>query len=329
MPLFLQEEDVRQLLTMEDAIEAVEGAFRLWAEGGASMVPRMASSPPDIPGHFYLRWMMPGTIHELGVMGAKMLIVAAPGTQPPRRGRFIVLLFDSSDGSLLALVEADALSRIRTGAVTAVGTKHLARERSATLGIFGSAGYAPMQAVAVCAVCPIQKIKVYSPTPENRRRFADELEGLLKREVVPVESSREAVVGSDIVVTVSNAVTPVFAGELLEPGTHVTAVGSSIPDHREVDDQTVLRSKIVVEYMEQALKEAGDLVIPISNGVITAQSVYAELAEIVGGKKPGRVSDDEITLFKFNGIAIEDIACALKVYQRARERGMGQALASG
>ena len=327
MALLLNEKDVSELLTMEDAIDAVEESFRHWAQGGASMVPRYTMPAPEMPGQYYLRWIMSGTLRMMGVMGAKVLVAASPGTPPPRRGRFLVLLFDPQDGSLLALIEGVALTKIRTGAVTAVGTKYLSRESSATLGIFGSADYASMQAIAVCAVRPIQRIKVYSPTPEHRRRFAQEMERLLEREVIPVDTSRDAVSGSDIIVTVSNAVEPVFQGELLEGGTHINAVGSSIPEHREVDDQTVLRSKIVVEYKDQALKEAGDLVIPINNGVISPRDIYAEIAEVVEGSKPGRVSADEITLFKFNGIAIEDIACGLKVYQRAKELGRGAEVA--
>ena len=131
----------------------------------------------------------------MGVMGAKVLVAASPGTPPPRRGRFLVLLFDPQDGSLLALIEGVALTKIRTGAVTAVGTKYLSRESSATLGIFGSADYASMQAIAVCAVRPIQRIKVYSPTPEHRRRFAQEMERLLEREVIPVDTSPRCSIG--------------------------------------------------------------------------------------------------------------------------------------
>ena len=323
MALLFTDKDVGRLLTMEDAITAVEDVFRQWAQGEASLVPRMVATPPDTPGHYYLRWFMPGAIYGSGVIGAKILIVQTPGTEPRKRGTYSVLLFDSQDASLLAAIEGTTLTKIRTGAVTGAAAKYLARPSSATLGIFGTGAYAPAQVVAICTVLPIQRVKVYSRNPTNRQRFAQELRSLVKCDVTPVDSSQEVVVGSDVVVTVTNSSTPVFDGELLEAGTFISAAGSSNPNNRETDDRTILRSKIVVEYMEQALKEAGDLVIPIGNGVITAQDVYAELAEVIGGKKPGRVSDDEITLFKFNGIAIEDIACALRVYQRAWEQGVG------
>ncbi|MBI4200618.1 MAG: ornithine cyclodeaminase family protein [Chloroflexi bacterium] len=324
MALFFSETDVADLLPMEDAIDAVEEGFRHLARGGASMVARLAADPPPFPGHYFLKWLMPGTLDALGVMGMKLILGAAPGTGARREARFQVLLFESQNGSLLAYMDGTELTKIRTGAVTAVGTKYLARPDAQTLGIFGSAQYAPMQAVGVCAVRPIKKIKVYSPTPEHRRRFAQELERLLRREVVAVDSSDQAVKGSDIVVTVTNAREPVFRGELLEEGAHVSAAGSSLPDHREVDDQTVLRSKIVVEHREQALKESGDLAIPIARGVITPDAIHAELKDVVGGGRPGRVSDSEITLLKFNGVAIEDIACALAIYRRATREGKGQ-----
>ena len=323
MALLLNEDDVRELLTMEDAIEAVEECFRDWSRGEASMVPRQTMPAPELPGQYYLRWMMPGRPPLMGAMGAKVLVTASPGTLAPKKARFLILLFSPADGSMLALIEGSNLTKIRTGAVTGVGTKYLSRVSSTTLGIFGSADYALTQAMAVCAVRPIETIKVYSPTPEHRKKAAKEMEHVLEREAKAVTSSRDAVCGSDIIVTVSNAIEPVFNGQDLEIGTHITAVGSSIPDHREVDDETVVRSKIVVEYKEQALKEAGDLVIPISNGVISPEDIYAGISEIVGGSKPGRISADEITLFKFNGIAIEDVACGLKVYQRAKEQGRG------
>ncbi len=323
MALLITDNDVSNLLAMEDAIDVVEEAFRQLALGGASMPPRIATDPPQGPGHSYLRWLMPGTIHQLGIMGAKILVAASPGTTPPRRARFIILLFDSATGDMLAMVQGEDLSRIRTGAVTAVGIKHLARKECTRLALFGSSKYAAMQAVGVCAVSPIQEISIYSPTPEHRQSFAATLRPLVDAEVIAAETTEGALGGADIVVTVTNARNPVFSGDHIEEGMHLSVVGSSIPDMREVDEATLHKSKVVVEFMDQALKEAGDLVIPISQGTYNKADIYAEMADVVAEKVPGRESDQEITLFKFNGIAIEDIACAGKVYQLAKERGMG------
>ena len=323
MALLITDNDVSNLLTMEDAIDVVEEAFRQLALGGASMPPRIATDPPQGPGHSYLRWLMPGTIHQLGIMGAKILVAASPGTNPPRRARFIILLFDSTTGEMLAMVQGEDLSRIRTGAVTAVGIKHLGRQECTRLALFGSSKYAAMQAVGVCAVSPIQEISIYSPTPEHRQSFAATLRPLVDAEVIAAGTAEEALGGADIVVTVTNARNPVFSGDHIQEGMHLSVVGSSIPDMREVDEATLHKSKVVVEFMDQALKEAGDLVIPISQGTYNKADIYAEMADVVAGRVSGRESDQEITLFKFNGIAVEDIACAGKVYQLAKERGLG------
>ncbi len=324
MALLITNAEVASLLTMEDAIDAVEEAFRQLALGGASMPPRISTPPPEGPGHSYLRWLMPGTIHGQGIMGAKILVASSPGTTPLRRARFILLLFDSANGELLAMVDGEDISRIRTGAVTAVGIKHLGRKDCRKLALFGSSKYAAMQGVGVCAVSPVQEISVYSPNPEHRQSFADTLDPVVPAEVIGVESAEEALSGADIVVTVTNAREPIFSADHIRPGMHLSVVGSSIPDMREVDEATLHKSKVVVEFMDQALKEAGDLVIPISQGTYDKSDIYAEMADVVGGKVPGRVSDDEITLFKFNGIAIEDMACAGKVYQLAKERSIGR-----
>lgn len=324
MPLLLNDLEVEDLLRMEDAMEVVEEAFRQLAVGGASMVARITTPPPDAPGQYYLRWLMPGTIHSMGVMGAKILVAPSPGDAPGGPTRLMVFLFDSNDGSLLAAMSGRALSTIKTGAVTGVGTKYLARPDSRTLGIIGSTRLAEAQAVAVSIVRSIERIKVYSPTPAHRERCARAIAKTVNVDVTAVDTSDEAVSGSDIVVTATNSKEPVFRGELLEPGTHLNVIGSSLPDHREVDDHTIRSSKIVAEHVEQALMEAGDLVIPIRNGVMTPADVYGEISEIVAGKKPGRESAEEITLFKTNGIAVEDIACAFTVYQRAGAQGIGQ-----
>ena len=326
MPLLLNDLEVEDLLRMEDAIEVVEEALRQLAVGGASMVARITTKPPDAPGKYYLRWLMPGTIHSMGVMGAKFLVAPSRGYEPSGPTRLMVLLFDTNDGSLLAAMSGRTLSTIKTGAVSGVGTKYLSRPDSRTLGIIGSTRLAEAQALAISIVRSIERIKVYSPTPAHRKRCAWAIAKTVDAEVTAVDTSDEAVSGSDIVVTATNSKEPVFRGTLLEPGTHLNVIGSSLPDHREVDDHTIRNSKIVAEHVEQALMEAGDLVIPICNGLMMPADVYGEISEIVAGKKPGRESAEEITLFKTNGIAVEDIACAFAVYQCAREQGIGQVI---
>jgi ornithine cyclodeaminase/alanine dehydrogenase-like protein (mu-crystallin family) len=234
------------------------------------------------------------------------------------------LLFDSQTGSLLAIIQEGAvLTKIRTGAVSAVGAKYLARSDSRRLGMFGTGEFAMTQAIAIAKVRPIECVQVYSRTRDNCQKFARDLEDTLRIPVKAANRSGDVVQGSDIIVTVTNSSVPVFSGELLNDGTHISAVGCSVPTGRELDDTTIGRSKVVVELLAQTLKESGDLVIPLENGVISQDHIYAEMADVVCGRKRGRERETEITLFKFNGIAVEDIACCSRLYQRALQEDAG------
>jgi ornithine cyclodeaminase/alanine dehydrogenase-like protein (mu-crystallin family) len=320
--LLLSSRDVLELLTMDEAIDSVEEGFRHLAAGLARQEPRLTLTPPATENTAYFRRVMPGLVHGMGVLGVKLLIGSS--SSDPHRVNGVEILFDSDDGSLLAIIqEGSALTKIRTGAVSALGAKYLARREATSLGIFGVGEFASTQAFGICKVRPINRIRVYSRTKDNRERFARELRNVLKVEVEAASTAEEILRESDIIVTVTNSKFPLFSGELLRDGTHISAVGSSVPTSRELDDVTVLRSKIVVELFEQTMRESGDLVIPIQNGVIGADHIYAELTDIITGKKSGRESNSEITLFKFNGIAVEDIACCARLYKRALEANAG------
>lgn len=324
MALFISENDVSELLTMDEAVGAIEDVFKQWANGKATLVPRFSVDPPNEPGNVYPRWFMPAMLYGSGVVGVKILLFSVPGSSGPTKEEYLILIFDAVDGSVLAHVEGKELTKIRTGAVTAVATKYLAQKKSRSLGILGSSKYAEMQAIGVCSVRDIDMIRVFSPNYANCSDFANRLRGSLDVEINACRSSEAVVKQSDIIVTVTNSKEPVFSGDWISKGTHINAVGSSFPDSREVDDVTVSKSKVVVEYMNQALLEAGDIVIPISNGTITKDDIYGEISSVVSGKMPGRASEDEITLFKSNGVALEDVACALKVFQKAKILGGGK-----
>ena len=322
--MLLSASDVLELLTMEDAIDAVESLSLGY--GLARQEPRLTLTPPETRNTAYFRRVMPGLVHGMGVLGTKLLIGSS--SSETHRVTGVEILFDSRDGSLLAIIqEGLSLTKIRTGAVSAFGAKYLARTDAEHLGIFGVGEFAATQAIGICKVRPISRIKVYSRTKDNRERFAQQLQQTLNVDIEAVSSSEEILKDADIVVTVTNSKTPVFRGELLREGVHISAVGSSIPTSRELDDTTILRSKIVVELMEQTVRESGDLVIPMQNGLINQDRIYAELADIVVGRKPGRENNSEITLFKFNGIAVEDIACSSRLYERALETNAGRRLA--
>jgi alanine dehydrogenase len=313
MSLLLTEQDVAALLTMEECIRALEESFRRQDTGNAMNHPRRRLRVPD--GVFHV---MEAADLGLGRMAIKAYASFRPAT------RFLVLLYDTVCGDLLAMIEGDRLGQMRTGAATGVATKYMARAGASALGLFGAGWQAEAQALAVAAVRPLKRIMVYSRTAEKRAEFAARISERLPAEVVPAETPEEAVRGADILVTATTSRAPVFDGNLLAPGTHVNAVGSNALIRAEVDAVTVARAaRIVVDSREQSQIEAGDLLVPAQTGRFRWEQAV-ELHEVVAGRRPGRVSEDDITLFKSNGIALEDAAAASLVYDRARERGMGR-----
>jgi ornithine cyclodeaminase/alanine dehydrogenase-like protein (mu-crystallin family) len=315
MALLLREHHVTELLDIETTIAAVEEVLRDQAEGAATNRPRYRVATPSSQLH-----VMAAGDRRLGVYGLKAYTASRKGA------RFLVLLYDSESGDMLAMIEADRLGQMRTGAASGVATKYMARESADTLGVYGTGWQAESQMMAVCAVRQIKSAKVYSRTREHREAFARRMTALLRCDVTAVESPEEAARGCSIIVTATSARTPVLEGEWLEPGAHINAVGSNFLFKAEIDVESVRRASVIaVDSIEQSRAEAGDLVPAIERGVINWESV-TELGRIVAGRDPGRTSDADITLFKSNGIALEDIATALRVYNLARERGIGDAI---
>ncbi len=311
--LLIREAEVRALLSISDAIDALESAFRRQDAGRVMNHSRRRLHAPA--GTFHV---MEAADLGLGRMAIKAYASFRPAT------RFLVHLYDTTNGDLLALIEADHLGRMRTGAATGVATRHMAREDSRTLGLFGSGGQAETQALAVAAVRPLSLVQVYSRSEEKRTSFARRMETALQAEVVPVDSPEKTLEGADIVVTATTARTPVFDGSRLALGTHVNAIGSNSLAKAEVDSETVTRSaRVVVDSVEQSRLEAGDLLGPVEARRFRWEQAR-ELHEVVAGRYPGRVDDEEITLFKSNGLALEDVAVASLIYDRARAQGIGQ-----
>ncbi len=313
MTLLLKEKDVTELLDIEMALEAVEEVLRDQAEGQATNRPRYRVAMPASQLH-----VMAAGDKRLGVAGAKIYTVSRKGA------RFLVLLYDGESGDMLAMIEADRLGQMRTGAASGVATKYMSRKSADTLGVYGSGWQAESQMMAVCAVRKIKTARVYSRDAEHREAFARRMTTLLRCEVVPVDSPEEAARGCSIIATATSAREPVLKGEWIEPGTHINAAGSNFLSKAEIDVDTIRRAKVIaVDSIEQSRVEAGDLMPAIERGVISWESV-TELGRIIAGREPGRTSDDDITIFKSNGIALEDISTALRLYNLARERGIGQ-----
>jgi ornithine cyclodeaminase/alanine dehydrogenase-like protein (mu-crystallin family) len=317
MPLLLTEADVRGLLTMELALEAVEEAFRRLAAGAGLVQPRRRL---NVPGESYLHYMAAADSAS-GYMGLKIYTTSRHGL------RFLVPLFDANSGDSLALVEADYLGQMRTGAASGVATKFMARREASTVGIIGTGSQAKTQLEAVAAVRGITEIRAYGRDPARRENFAKEMTARLGVRVAPVESAERAVRDAAIVITATTSTRPFLEGAWLASGGHINAIGANFPQKRELDDEAVRRCDVIaVDSREQSKMEAGDLIDTLRDDDAGWGRVL-ELSEIVAGKAKGRKGGDEITLFKSSGIASEDVAVAGRIYELARERGVGKEIA--
>ena len=316
MTLLLKEVDVRALLTMPMPLEAVEESLRQQGNGELSLHPRRRLKLPD---NALLHYMAAGDpVH--GFIGMKVY------TSVRGAVRFMVPLFRSATGEMAALIEADALGQIRTGAATGVATKYLANADTRIAGIIGTGYQARTQLEAVAAVRRLERVRAFGRDPERRAQFCREMSARIGMEVEPVESGEKAVRGADIVVTATSAMKIVLEGPWLSPGVHVNAIGANWAQKRELDDAAVTRADaIVVDSIEQAKMEAGDLILSFANDAARWDAVR-ELGAIVAGKIPGRTGPNQITLFKSNGIATWDLAVAVRVYKLAAARGVGQSI---
>jgi alanine dehydrogenase len=314
MPLVLTEADVRQILTMPFALDAVEESFRRIAGGSVLVQPRRRL---NIPGKSYLHYMAAGD-SAAGYMGLKIYTSSRHGL------RFLIPLFDAQSGDLLALLEADHLGQIRTGAASGIATKFMARQDARVIGIVGTGSQARTQLEAVVLVRKIESIRAYGRDAQRREEFAKEMTARLNIPVEPVRCAEDAVRQADIVITATTSTEPVVKGAWLSRGIHINAIGANFPQKRELDDEAIARADaIAVDSREQAKMEAGDLICGFS-GDGSRWGGVRELSEIVAGKVPGRAAADQITLFKSSGIASEDIAVAGPIYELARRRQIGK-----
>ena len=267
---------------------------------------------------------MPAYLEKEGFFGTKIVSVFPRNIEKKLSTiQAAYLLNDPTTGELLALMDGILLTAMRTGATSALATKYLSRKNSGTLGIIGAGAQAPFQAEAISKVRPIHRMLVYDKDRKIAENFSGAVSNSLRIPVHVMASPRDVVVESDILVTVTTSTTPVFDGRHLKGGTHINAVGAYTPEMRELDDFTIGKSKIVVDTYEGCMAEAGDLLIPIHNGKLSKENIYADLGVIVLAQKPARTGDDEITLFESVGFALEDLVVASLAYGRASEKGVG------
>jgi len=316
--LFLRSEDLADLAEPADYTEAVREGYRQRGEG-APTEPRTKLTNADPPGMFtgYM-----AILPESGVMGGYMY-GAGFGAQD---AHFMLPLFDAESGRPLALIDGASMNPFKTGATGAVGVDALARADAKTIGLIGSGAQARGQLRATATVRDFERVDVYSPTKEHREAFAAEMNEQLGATVAAVASSGAAIEEADVVITATNAEEPVFDGALLEDGTHITAMGQYDRDRREIDAGTVARSNYIPDLRERTEQDAGAFIQALEASEIDADHVHAELGEVVAGVEPGRESPDEVTLFDSGGTAIETVAAAKMLYDRAKEENLGEKL---
>ncbi len=312
--LFLSDRDIENNLTMEETIETVEMAFKEYAQGNVVMPPR---STIMVEKHNGSISFMPSYLTGLEAQATKIISIY-PGNREKGLPTTVawIIVNDPETGMVKAFMDATYLTAMRTGAITGVAARYLAPEDAKVVAIFGAGIQGKTQVMAICAVRDIEKVYVYDLYPEVRKKFTEEMSEKLGIPVIAADSGEEACRDADIVLTATTSLRPVLKREWLKEKVHVSAIGAFYPDWRELDTATVAESKLVIDDMEGIKLEAGDILIPIEEGAITWDHVYAELKELVTGQKEGRTTQDTITVFKSVGIAIQDSSVANLVLKK-------------
>ena len=318
--LIVGHDDARRLLPMSECIDVMEDLFKTLARGEAVLPLRQIIVQPDKKGMF---GAMPAYLGSPRAIGGKFITVFN-GNRDTRfeSHQGAVLLFECENGRLLAVVDATAVTNIRTAAASGAATRVLARNDATDLAILGSGAQASAHLAAMRAVRGITKVRVWSRNQEHARRFAAaESSRELPVEVMP--SAEEAVSKADLICTTTAAIDPILKGEWISPGTHVNAVGASIPGYRELDSQAMVMSILYTDRRESLFNEADDFLMPLREGAINENHLRGEIGEVLVGKVDGRTSDAEVTLFKSHGLAAEDLAAAYHIYVKAEEKRLG------
>jgi alanine dehydrogenase len=312
---------VRQSLDMRKAIEAIKGAFIQLSKGDVVMPVRASV---EVEKHNGVTLFMPAYLSTDDEMAVK--IVSVFNDNPTKELPLIhalVVVIDPTTGVPRAVMDGSYLTAFRTGAASGAATDLLARKEASSVGIFGAGVQGRTQLEAVCAARDIREAWIFDIGLDKARRFASEMGKTLSLEIHVAEDAKEACQNSDIICTATTSSSPVFHDTDVKSGTHINAVGAYTPEMREIPTETVKRSKVVIDQQEASMAEAGDLLIPMKEGVFGREDVFAELGEIAAGIKPGRESREEITLFKSVGVAVQDVAAASLVLEVAEDQNLG------
>jgi alanine dehydrogenase len=319
--LILSRADLDKVLTMPQMIAALEEAFRDLAAGKTMKIPRLTVSLPGVGG-----WMglMPAYLPAQGAFSTKQVTVYDVNLSKGLPAIMAtVLLNDPITGEVLSIMDGGLITAMRTGGLGGLAAKYLSRKDSHVAGIFGAGVQARTQLRALAEVRPIERAFVYDNVPARAKKFVAGMSRVVPFPVEVAESPKAVVKSADIVTTVTPSEQPVFDGQDLQPGTHVNAFGNYKPAKRELDTETIIRSRVYIDSEEGSLEEAGDLLLPIQEGKFRQEDIRGTLGEVILGSKPGRTSDSEITLFKSVGLGIQDCAAASLAYKSALKSGVG------
>lgn len=321
MTLILSREDVVSVLRMNECMQVVEKAFAELSNGTAVLPLRTAITPPD-----GLALYMPAFLRESGALACKVVTVYKNNPEkhqlPTTIGK--VLLQDPETGDVICIMDGGYLTAVRTGAASGVATRYLAASNEQHVaGILGAGVQARMQLWAVAEAVQIHHALVYDVNDKAVGNFISAMSEKFGFKIKAASSTDEVVEGSTIICAATSSSLPLFDGKKVKPGTHINGIGSHTPNARELDTSIISRSRFFGDSSEACFKEAGDILIPIAEGAITEAHFLGELGELVTGKKQGRLSQEDITVFKSNGLAIQDAATAKLIYQKAIEKGIG------
>lgn len=314
--LFLRESEIKRLLTMDEALEVVEKAYRLYGEGKTAMPPKLYLELPEYQGDFRA---MPCWIG--GAAGLKWVSVYSKNLKHNLPTVMATIILNSPDsGRPLAIMDGTYITEMRTGAAGGVAVKYLARKNASVVGIVGAGVQAKTQLLAISRVLPVTEVKVFDIRRDASYMYVEEMRAKLNVDFYVVDSIDKAVT-ADIVVTTTPSRVPIVRAEHVRPGTHINAIGADSPGKQELEAEILLRaSKIVVDDLEQAA-HSGEINVALSQKVISIDNIYGNIGQVVAGVKMGRENDDEITIFDSTGLAILDVACAKMVYEKVKSEG--------
>lgn len=321
--LIISKAEIYQALEWTEAINAVADGFAALARKQA-IVPQRMGFPQKAKNGILL--LMPGVINSGELSGLGVKLVSVFNNNPAKNLPLIyglVTLFDGDTGRPLALLDGGAVTAIRTGAVSGVATRLLAREDADTLALFGAGVQAETQLLAIATVRNLQKVKIFSRSADKARQFAAKMSAQTGIAIEVAASPADALQGADIVATATTSSKPVFDDKDLADGTHINGVGSYSLDMTEVPAETVVRARVIIDTLDGCMSEGGDVVKPLIMGMFNRDHIYAEIGELCAGIKPARQSNQEVTFFKSVGNAVQDVAFAAYMYRKARELGMG------